>query len=92
MHNIIKKPLVTEKNTLHGQMLNEYAFEVVLSANKTEIKNAVEKLFGVTVVSVNTLIARKESKKLGRVPGNRKLWKKAIIKLKEGDKFDFVAS
>ncbi len=92
MHNIIKKPIITEKNTLRAQTHNEYAFEVELSANRTEVKNAVEKLFGVKVLRVNTMIGRKDAKKLGRVPGTRKLWKKAIVKLKEGDKFDFVAS
>jgi large subunit ribosomal protein L23 len=92
MFNIVKRPLVTEKNTLHANALNEYAFEVEMSANKTEIKKAIEKLFGVKVIRVNTMIGRKESRKLGRVPGERKLWKKALVQLKEGDKFEFVAS
>ena len=92
MFNIIKKPLVTEKNTLRANAHNEYAFEVELRANRTEIKKAVEELFGVKVERVNTLIARKEARKLGRLPGKRVLWKKAIVKLKEGDKFDFVAN
>ncbi|MCX6103877.1 MAG: 50S ribosomal protein L23 [Bdellovibrionales bacterium] len=92
MYNIIKRPLVTEKNTLRSNRFNEYAFEVEVDANRTEIKKAVEKIFGVKVIRVNTLIARKEAKRLGRMPGKRLLWKKAIVKLKEGDKFDFVAS
>jgi large subunit ribosomal protein L23 len=92
MYDIIKRALVTEKNTLKVNLLNEYAFEVALKANRSEIKNAIEKLFGVKVIRVNTLINRRAPKKLGRVPGYRKLWKKAIVKLKEGDKFDFVAS
>jgi large subunit ribosomal protein L23 len=92
MYDIIKRPLVTEKNTLHASALNEYAFEVDLDSNRTEIKKAIEKLFKVTVVRVNTQINRKEARRLGRSPGPRRLWKKAIVKLKEGDKFDFVAS
>ena len=92
MFNIIKRPLITEKNTLRATTHNEYSFEVALDANRTQIKQAVEKLFGVKVVRVNTLIARREARKLGRMPGPRKLWKKAIVKLKEGDKFEFVAS
>ena len=92
MYNIIKRPLVTEKKTLRSNRFNEYAFEVEVDANRTEIKKAVEKIFGVKVIRVNTLIARKEAKRLGRMPGKRLLWKKAIVKLKEGDKFDFVAS
>jgi large subunit ribosomal protein L23 len=92
MYNVIKRPIITEKNTLRSNFHNEYAFEVALDANRTEIKKAVEKLFGVKVVRVNTLIARKEAKRLGKFPGKRVLWKKAIVKLKEGDKFEFVAS
>ena len=91
MFDIIKRPLITEKNTLRATAHNEYAFEVSLTANRTQIKQAVEKLFNVKVLRVNTLIARKESRKLGRMPGARKLWKKALVKLKEGDKFEFVA-
>ena len=92
MFDVIKRPIVTEKNTIRANTQNEYAFEVALTANRAEIKKAVEKLFGVSVVRVNTLIARKESRRLGKQAGNRKLWKKAFVKLKEGDKFDFVAS
>ena len=92
MFDIIKRPIVTEKNTLRANLYNEYAFEVELKANRKEIKHAVEKLFGVTVLRVNTLIARKTPRRLGKSPGKRQLWKKAIVKLKEGDKFDFVAS
>ncbi len=92
MYNIIKRPIITEKNTLRSNCHNEFAFEVDLNANRTEIKKAVEKLFNVKVVRVNTLIARKEARRLGKMPGKRVVWKKAIVKLKEGDKFDFVAS
>jgi large subunit ribosomal protein L23 len=92
MYDIIKRPLVTEKNTLHATTLNEYAFEVDIRANKTEVKKAVEKLFNVKVLRVNTLVSRREPRKLGKMPGKRKLWKKAIVKLREGDKFEFVAS
>jgi len=92
MYDIIKRPLVTEKNTLKAQLLNEYAFEVSTDANRTEIKKAIEKLFGVKVIRVNTMISRKEARRLGKSPGKRTLWKKAIVKLKEGDKFDFVAT
>lgn len=92
MYNILKRPIITEKNTLQVHLQNEYAFEVPVTANRTEIKQAVEKLFKVKVLRVNTLVCRKPARRLGRVPGERKLWKKAIVKLKEGDKLDFVAS
>ncbi len=91
MFDILKRPLITEKNTIQAHKNNEYAFEVALSANRTQVKQAVEKLFGVKVLRVNTLVNRKDSRKLGKMPGKRTLWKKAIVKLKEGDKFDFVA-
>lgn len=88
---IIKRPIVTEKNTLHANTLNEYAFEVDSRANRIEIRKAVETLFGVKVERVNTMINRKAARRLGKFPGKRTLWKKAIVKLREGDKFDFVA-
>ena len=91
MFDIIKRPLVTEKNTLRANLANEYAFEVKLTANRKQIKEAVEKLFQVKVARVNTLVARKKARKLGKMPGPRRLWKKAIVKLKEGEKFEFVA-
>lgn len=91
MLEVVKRPLVTEKNTLRSQLLNEYAFEVALSANRQQVKDAIEKAFSVKVLHVNTMVCRKEARKLGKMPGKRRLWKKAIVKLKEGDKFDFVA-
>ena len=92
MFDVIRRPLVTEKNTLRSNAFNEYAFEVSLTANRKQIRDAVEKLFGVKVERVNTLINRKPARKLGKMPGRRRLWKKAIVKLKEGDKFEFAAS
>jgi large subunit ribosomal protein L23 len=92
MYNIIKRPIITEKNTLRASAFNEYAFEVEVTANRVEIKQAVEKLFKVKVLRVNTMIGRRSARRLGKMPGKRKLWKKAIVKLKEGDKFEFVAN
>lgn len=91
LFEIVKRPIVTEKNTLRANAFNEYSFEVDPRANRTEIKRAIEKLFGVKVERVNTMINRKEARRLGKFPGKRTLWKKAIVKLREGDKFDFVA-
>ena len=92
MHDVIRKPLITEKNTLLANKNNEYGFEVDLSANRSQIKKAIEKLFGVKVVRVNTMIGRQDPRKLGKRPGHRKLVKKAFVKLKTGETFDFVAS
>ncbi len=90
--NVIKRPIITEKNTLRSTTQNEYGFEVALNSNRKQIKEAVEKLFGVKVIRVNTLVARRDPRKLGRLHGHRSLWKKALVKVKEGDKLDFVTS
>lgn len=92
LFSILKRPIITEKNTLRATSQNEYGFEVDLQANRKQVKEAVEKLFGVKVIRVNTMIGRRQSKKLGRVGGPRRLWKKALVKLKEGDKLEFVAT
>ena len=91
LHDVIKRAIVTEKNTLRAHSLNEYAFEVQFGAGRKQVKDAIEKLFNVKVIRVNTMICRKAPKRLGKQMGTRKLWKKAMVKLKEGDKFDFVA-
>lgn len=92
MHDIIRRPLITEKNTVGIEKRNEYTFEVAASANRSEIKKAIERLFSVKVIRVNTMVNRKEARRLGRFPGARSLWKKAIVKLKEGDKLELVAA
>lgn len=92
MYDVIKRPLITEKNTLRASTRNEYAFEVAVDANRKEIKNAVEKLFNVKVVRVNTMVCRQDPRRFGKFLSPRKFWKKALVTLKEGDKFEFVAS
>lgn len=91
MHNIIKRPIITEKNTERASKLNEFGFEVETTANRSEIKKAVEKLFGVKVERVNTMVCRQDARRLGKFVGTRRLVKKAIVKLKEGEKFEFFA-
>jgi large subunit ribosomal protein L23 len=83
-HAIIRYPSITEKNTSLRQAENKYVFEVVRNATKPQIKEAVEKLFGVEVVSINTMVVKGKKKSMGRYAGNRPDWKKAIIKIKEG--------
>ena len=83
-HSIIRYPSITEKNTTLRHTQNKYVFEVLPSASKPEIKEAVEKLFGVEVVSVNTVVVKGKKKRMGRYAGYRPDWKKAIIKIKEG--------
>ncbi len=86
-HALLRKPVVTEKATL-GAQNNEVSFEVSISATKQEIKLAVEKVFSVKVVAVNTNILKGKTKRFRGVMGKRKDRKKAIVKLAEGDSID----
>ena len=83
---IIIAPMVTEKTTSLNKINNSYTFKVSINANKIEIKKAVEKIFNVNVLAVNTIRQRGKVKRMGRYSGKRADWKKAIIKLKQGDK------
>ncbi len=83
-HSIIRYPSITERNTTLRENQNKYVFEVLRKATKPQIKEAVEKLFGVTVLSVNTMVVKGKKKRMGRYVGYRSDWKKAIIKIQEG--------
>lgn len=84
--SILKKPLLTEKsNTLKADR-NIVCFEVSREANKTQIKDAVEKIFGVKVEHVTTARVHGKSRRYGRSVGMRPDWKKAYVKIKEGEK------
>lgn len=90
---ILKKPILTEKIAAIGEKFNRYAFVVDNKANKIQIKNAVEAMFNVSVVSVNTMIAPGKAKsrgtKNGFVSGSTGKVKKAIVSLAEGNTIDF---
>lgn len=85
MSQIIKRPLVTEKNTVHSAA-NTYVFEVDAKADKTEIKKAVEKAFSVKVVAVRTMNCRDRQKRAGAKLSKVKYWKKALVKVAAGEK------
>jgi len=88
---VIKRIHLSEKATLGTEMNNNYVFEVDRKANKLEIRAAVEKVFGKKVVSVNTLNQRGKKKRERRADfGRTNHFKKAIIKLKEGETIDLV--
>lgn len=89
-HEVLKRPLIfTEKMTRWREDgLNKVMFEVARDANKHEIKNAVELMFDVTVVKVNTNIVRGASRRVGRRMGKRPNIKKAVVTLKSGDEID----
>ena len=83
-HAIIRYPSITEKNTTLRTGQNKYVFEVAPDATKPQIKKAVEKLFNVSVLSVNTIVVKGKKKRMGKSAGYRSDWKKAIVKLMTG--------
>jgi large subunit ribosomal protein L23 len=85
LHRTIVRPVMTEKSSAGYQDRGEYTFEVVPEATKPAIRQAVESLFGVKVTGVWTSNVRGKSRKVGRSAGKRPNWKKAIVKLREGD-------
>jgi large subunit ribosomal protein L23 len=84
VRNILQLHLITEKSTRLKEVDNYYVFRVSRDANKAEIKAAVEKAFSVKVKNVRTMIGPGKPKRLGRFEGNTPAWKKAIVKLNEG--------
>ena len=84
---LIRRPLVTEKTTLMSEH-NQVAFEVLLDANKHEIKTAIQELFKVKVTAVNTLLTKGKTKRFRGRPGRRSDFKKAVVTLAEGDHID----
>ena len=85
-YKIIIRPVITEKSTVLKEQNRDVCFEVALHANKTEIKQAVEHLFKVKVDSVRTQIKVGKERKVGRNTGHTKTWKRALVRLKEGEK------
>ena len=92
----IIKPIITEKITKDGELFNRFGFVVAKKANKVEIKKAVEKAYGVSVLDVNTMIYRADRStkftKSGMITGKTSAYKKAIVTLKEGDSIDFYTN
>lgn len=87
-HSIIRYPSITEKNTLMREKESKYVFEVLRTASKPEIKTAVEKLFNVSVESVNTMVVKGKKKRMGKSSGYCSDWKKAIVKIQQGQKIE----
>ena len=86
---VIRRPLITEKATRLKETTNTICFEVDRSANKIEIRRAVEKLFGVKVVDVRVANRQGKWKRMGRFVGQRKDWKKAYVRLAPDQKIEF---
>ena len=85
LHETIVRPVVTEKSSAAYQLRKEYAFEVHPEANKFQIREALQQLFGVTATSVRTMRMRRDQVVRGRTKGLTARWKKAIVTLKDGD-------
>jgi large subunit ribosomal protein L23 len=86
--DIVRRPLLTEKAVGIREKENKYCFEVSPGANRIEIKAAVEELFKVKVLSVRVMNCRGKKRRMGRFEGKRSDWRKAICKLREGDKIE----
>jgi large subunit ribosomal protein L23 len=87
-YEVVLRPLLTEKGTRLKEEGNQYLFRVAKTANKVEIKHAIEQLFKVSVVAVRTVQLRGKVKRLGRFQGRRPDWKKAIVSLKQGQSIE----
>lgn len=85
-YKIILRPIITEKSTVLKERNREICFEVDPKANKIDIRKAVEKLFDVKVECVKIISKKGKTRRVGRNVGRTKDWKKAYVKLKEGEK------
>jgi large subunit ribosomal protein L23 len=86
---LIRRPLITEKSTRLKEGSNTICFEVARTANKIEVRRAVEKLFGVKVVDVRVANRQGKWKRMGRFVGQRKAWKKAYVRLAPDQTIEF---
>ena len=88
-HEILRKPVITEKSTIQKEANNQFTFEVDRRANKVEIRRAVEQVFNSRVVNVRTIRMDGKVKRFGRTLGKRRNWKKAIVTLAQGEHVEF---
>lgn len=88
-HSVIRRPVITERASELQEKQGKYVFEVLASANKIDIRRAVESMFDVDVVKVNTSNMHGKLKRLGRFQGRRSNWKKAVVTLAQGHNIDF---
>ena len=88
-HDIIIRPLITEKTSIQKELFNKLTFEVDRRANRIEIKKAIQTIFNVRVASVKTMQITGKTKQRGRITGKRRDWKKAVVTLLPGERIDF---
>ena len=89
VHEVIRRPLVTEKSTIGRDTQNLATFAVDVRATKHDIKRAIEELFDVRVTAVRTMRQQGKKRRVGRQIGRRPAWKKAIVQLAEGQSIEF---
>jgi large subunit ribosomal protein L23 len=92
IHQIILAPVISEKSTTAADLANQVVFEVLIDATKPEIRQAVEHQFNVTVEDIQVVNVRGKMKRFGRSPGKRRNWKKAYVRLAEGQDIDFMGA
>lgn len=90
LYQVIQAPVVTEKATDDQLKRNAYTFRVPVTANKVEIREAIQKLFKVKVASVNTLRVTPKMRRRGWVAGQTPDWKKAMVALRDGDTIEIL--
>jgi large subunit ribosomal protein L23 len=88
LYEVLRRPLITEKSTVL-QAQNKYAFEIADSANKPQVKQAIENAFKVKVTGVNVITMPGKTRRVGRRQIQTRPWKKAVITLQPGDKIEF---
>jgi len=89
LYQIIKRPLITEKGTKQKKQSNQLAFEVDRRANKILVRNAIESIFKVKVLSVRVMNVKGKERRVGRNVGRKADWKKAIVRLAQGENIEF---
>jgi large subunit ribosomal protein L23 len=87
-HNVIVRPIITEQSTHFANVRNAYSFEVNHRANKTQIRNAIERLYNVKVTDIRTANRKGKPRRRGRMMGQTANWKKAIVVLAQDNKID----
>ncbi len=92
LYQILLSPRVTEKTAKVGDESNQYVFQVAIDANKAEVRAAVENLFEVHVESVRIVNVKGKSKSFRMRPGKRNDWKKAYVRVQEGQTLDFLGA
>ena len=92
VYTLIREPHISEKSTMIGDRANQYAFKVAVDATKPEIKEAVETLFKVKVLGVTTINVKGKVKRTARGMSHKKNWKKAYVRVAEGQEIDFLVT